>query len=92
MRNILLSSLLVAPFVAGGLSSCAAVAVGAGSVFVADQLRDNNSYVVQVTADSRELWATVKKTVSHMSPYPIHVDEAFAARVPALASITVYDG
>ncbi|MFT5050220.1 MAG: hypothetical protein ACI8QZ_001619 [Chlamydiales bacterium] len=72
MRKILLPCLLVAPL----FTSCAAVALGAGSVFVADQLRDNNSYVAQISSDSRELWAAVKKTVSHMSPYPIHVDEA----------------
>jgi len=72
MRKIFIPCLLVAPL----FTSCAAVAVGAGSVFVADQLRDNNSYVAQISNDSRELWATVKKTMSHMSPVPIYVDEA----------------
>ena len=45
---------------------------------------------MQVSADSRELWATVKKTVSHMSPYPIHVDEDLRQVKASYDSGTVY--
>ena len=71
MRNVL-PLLLLASLPTG----CAAVAVGAGGFLLADQVLDKNTYVAQIGYDSREVWATAKSTLSHMSLYPIQVDEA----------------
>lgn len=68
----ILSSLLL---VAAGLSGCAAVAVGAAGVLVAQEVLPNNTYVAQVSVDSRKAWASAKSTLSHMSIDPIQTDE-----------------
>ena len=68
----ILSSLLLA---ATALSGCAAVAVGAAGVLVAQEVLPNNTYVAQVALDSRKTWASVKSTLSHMSLDPIETDE-----------------
>ena len=86
MRKILFPCLLLAPMFSG----CAAIAGGASSVFVADQLLDNNSYVAEVAVDSRELWASAKTTLSYLSTRVIDVDDDLRTAKASYDQGTVY--
>ena len=62
----------LAPLCLGG---CWAVAVGAGSILIGQQVMDNNTYVAQLEAEPHLVWATTKSSLSHMTTDPIHTDE-----------------
>ena len=74
MRKAILLVFLSLPLVPLTQGCLAAVGVGAGLVLSQDLL-DNNTYVTRLNSDVRNVWPTVKTTLSGASLELIEVDE-----------------